>query len=97
MLVLMPGNVSRKEILFIKDRNPEREHWTGRLLSRDEAIARSGIQTVLSTSAVRAVPRRDADRKAIRQRRGRGRKRPAFSKRWPRLAVASLFHSTPAA
>ncbi|MQA28639.1 MAG: M24 family metallopeptidase [Luteitalea sp.] len=49
-LVLMPGNGSRKEILFIKDRNPEREHWTGRILSRDEAIARSGIQTVLSTS-----------------------------------------------
>jgi Xaa-Pro aminopeptidase len=50
MLVLMPGNVSRKEILFIKDRNPEREHWTGRRLSREQATARSGIQTVLSTS-----------------------------------------------
>jgi len=33
-LVLMPGNGTRREILFIKDRNPEREHWTGRLLSR---------------------------------------------------------------
>ena len=28
MLVLMPGNPSRREILFIKDRNPEREHGT---------------------------------------------------------------------
>jgi len=50
MLVLMPGNVSRKEILFVKERNPEREHWTGHLLSRDEAMARSGVRTVLSTS-----------------------------------------------
>jgi Xaa-Pro aminopeptidase len=50
MLVLMPGNANRKEILFVKDRNPEREHWTGHLLSREEAIARSGVPLVLSTS-----------------------------------------------
>lgn len=50
MLVLMPGNETRREILFIKDRNPEREHWTGHLLTRDEAREQSGIQTVLSTS-----------------------------------------------
>ncbi|HUR32900.1 MAG TPA: Xaa-Pro aminopeptidase [Vicinamibacterales bacterium] len=50
-LVLMPGNTSRREILFIKDRNPEREHWTGRLLSRDDARTRSGIATVLSINA----------------------------------------------
>ena len=52
-LVLMPGNGTRREILFIKDRNPEREHWTGRLLSRDEARARTGIATVLSIASVR--------------------------------------------
>lgn len=51
ILVLMPGNVSRREILFIKDRNPEREHWTGHLLSREDARERTGIGTVLSTSA----------------------------------------------
>jgi len=51
ILVLMPGNVSRREVLFIKDRNPEREHWTGHLLSRDEARERTGITTVLPTSA----------------------------------------------
>jgi Xaa-Pro aminopeptidase len=49
-LVLMPGNASRREILFIKDRNPEREHWTGHVLSREEAIARSGVPTVLPAS-----------------------------------------------
>jgi len=47
-LVLMPGNSTRREILFIKDRNPEREHWTGRLLSRDDAREKTGIATVLS-------------------------------------------------
>src|SRR5204863_2426164 len=42
MLVLMPGNAGRREILFIKERNPVREHWTGRRLTTDEATARSG-------------------------------------------------------
>jgi Xaa-Pro aminopeptidase len=47
MLVLMPGNGTRREILFVKDRNPDREHWTGHLLSRDEAAARSGVPMVM--------------------------------------------------
>ncbi len=51
VLVLMPGNVTRRELLFIKDRNPEREHWTGRLLSREDARERTGIATVLSSGS----------------------------------------------
>lgn len=51
ILVLMPGNTTRRELLFIKDRNPEREHWTGRLLSREDARERTGIATVLSASS----------------------------------------------
>ena len=50
MLVLMPGNETRREILFIKDRNPAQEHWTGRLLSAEEAATRTGIETVLPNS-----------------------------------------------
>ena len=50
MLVLMPGNVGRREILFIKDRNPAREHWTGHRLTSDDATARTGIDTVLSAA-----------------------------------------------
>jgi Xaa-Pro aminopeptidase len=50
ILVLMPGNVERKEILFIKPRDPVREHWEGRILSRTEAMAQSGITTVYLTS-----------------------------------------------
>ena len=34
MLVLMPGNESHREVLFIKDKNPMLEHWRGRSLSR---------------------------------------------------------------
>jgi Xaa-Pro aminopeptidase len=47
VLVLMPGNTTRRELLFIKDRNPDREHWTGRLLGRDEAREKTGVGTVL--------------------------------------------------
>ena len=43
MLVLMPGNEGRREILFIKGRNLEQEHWTGRVLGTDEAKAQTGI------------------------------------------------------
>jgi Xaa-Pro aminopeptidase len=50
VLVLMPGNVGRREILFIKERNPAREHWTGHRLTTDEATARTGIDTVLSAA-----------------------------------------------
>jgi Xaa-Pro aminopeptidase len=50
VLVLMPGNRSRREILFVTERNPEREHWNGRLLSRTEAADLTGIKTVLGRS-----------------------------------------------
>ena len=46
ILVLMPGNVTRKEILFIVEPDPMREHWEGRMLRRNEATAQSGIAAV---------------------------------------------------
>jgi Xaa-Pro aminopeptidase len=49
-LVLMPGNESCKEMLFIKARNPEHEHWNGQVLSREEAASLTGIATVLIAS-----------------------------------------------
>ncbi len=49
-LVLMPGNLHRKEILFIQPKNPRQEHWTGRVLSKDDAIAQSGIETIYLTT-----------------------------------------------
>src|SRR5262245_20200829 len=48
ILVLMPGNTTRREILFVKDRDPVREHWSGRTFSHADVTARTGIRTVLS-------------------------------------------------
>ena len=50
ILVLMPGNASRREILFVKDPDPVQEHWRGRRMTSEEARARTGIGTVLPTS-----------------------------------------------
>ncbi len=65
LLVLMPGNTTLREVLFIKDRNPVAEHWTGRLLAADEAKTRTGIETVLPTSRFEAFISAMLDRRAF--------------------------------
>src|SRR5438034_5381613 len=55
ILVLMPGNRDRKEILFVKPRDPVREHWNGHLFTGDEAIAERGSATVSVRSEVQPV------------------------------------------
>lgn len=50
ILVLMPGNRERKEVLFVREPNPVREHWNGHALTREEATAVSGVSTVLFSS-----------------------------------------------
>jgi len=54
MLVLMPGNATRREVLFVRDPDPEQEHWRGRLLSRQQATERSGIRTVMASAQFEA-------------------------------------------
>lgn len=49
-LVIMPGNKERKEFLFVSDRDPSRETWTGKILSKEEATEISGIKNVYSAS-----------------------------------------------
>lgn len=49
-LVIMPGNKERKEFLFVSDRDPARETWTGKILSKEEATEISGIKNVYSAS-----------------------------------------------
>jgi Xaa-Pro aminopeptidase len=49
-LVLMPGNETRKEMIFVQERDPRRETWTGKILSKEEVTEISGIQTVYSSS-----------------------------------------------
>src|SRR5215218_10415316 len=46
ILVLMPGNKTQKEILFVREPNPRREHWNGHSFTKEEATAESGIRTV---------------------------------------------------
>ena len=45
-LVLLPGNRSQKEILFLPPRDPAREIWTGHMIGVDEARRRTGITHV---------------------------------------------------
>ena len=49
ILVLMPGNKTQREVLFISEPNARREHWNGHLLTKEEAMAASGIGTVYHT------------------------------------------------
>ena len=63
ILVLMPGNASRREILFVKDRNLVREHWTGRLMTPPDAAEATGIDTVLNTSQFDAFAAAVLDRR----------------------------------
>jgi Xaa-Pro aminopeptidase len=46
VLVLMPGNRTRQEILFVRAPDPRREHWNGHTLTKAEATERSGVDTV---------------------------------------------------
>ena len=48
ILILMPGNRTRKEILFIREADARREHWEGHSLTPAEATARSGIAAVMT-------------------------------------------------
>lgn len=50
ILVLMPGNETRKEILFVREADARREHWIGHSLTPAEASAQSGIQTVMTAN-----------------------------------------------
>lgn len=45
ILVLLPGS-AKKAFLFIHEPNPRREHWNGHLLTKEEARALTGIETV---------------------------------------------------
>ena len=49
-LVLMPGNRTKREILFVREADARREHWNGHSLTPAEAGAASGIETVLTAS-----------------------------------------------
>ncbi|HEU4597812.1 MAG TPA: aminopeptidase P N-terminal domain-containing protein, partial [Pyrinomonadaceae bacterium] len=45
-LVLVPGNASMKEVLFLPRRNPAAETWTGHMYSAEEARRISGVSEI---------------------------------------------------
>lgn len=50
ILILMPGNKTKREILFVREADPRREHWNGHSLTPAEASEQTGIATVLTAS-----------------------------------------------
>jgi Xaa-Pro aminopeptidase len=50
ILILVPGSPRRSEVLFITPSNPRQEHYVGKFLTKEEARARTGIETVLLTT-----------------------------------------------
>ena len=82
ILVLMPGNRERTAFLFISPSNPEREHWTGHLLTPAEATAQSGIATVYPTTAFDAFMDSVLAGGAYGVPAG-SPESPAFSPHWP--------------
>ena len=53
-LVLMPQNSTYREILFLPQKDPHRELWTGKMLSNQEASQISGIENVWKASEFEA-------------------------------------------
>jgi Xaa-Pro aminopeptidase len=50
ILVLMPGNATKREVLFVREADARREHWNGHSLTPSEAAAASGVETVLTAN-----------------------------------------------
>jgi len=50
ILVLMPGNAARKEVLFVREADARREHWNGHSLTPAEATEQSGIAAVMTVN-----------------------------------------------
>ena len=46
ILVLVPGATSTREVLFVREPNPAREHREGHILTRSEVTEQSGVKTV---------------------------------------------------
>jgi Xaa-Pro aminopeptidase len=70
ILVLMPGNKKSKEILFVREPNPRREHWNGHMLTKSEATAESGIATVYHTGEFEDFVTAMFNRRPFNLRRG---------------------------
>jgi Xaa-Pro aminopeptidase len=70
VLVLMPGNKTSREVLFVREPNPRREHWNGHMLTKDEATAESGIKTVYYSGEFESFVTSMFNRRAFGLKRG---------------------------
>jgi Xaa-Pro aminopeptidase len=52
-LVMVPGDPEFAEVLFVRDRNPQQEVWTGRIPTHEEITKISGIKRVESSRGAR--------------------------------------------
>jgi Xaa-Pro aminopeptidase len=70
VLVLMPGNRKSREVLFVRQPNAQREHWNGHMLTKAEATAASGIETVHYSGEFEAFVTAMFNRRPFGLRRG---------------------------
>jgi Xaa-Pro aminopeptidase len=54
-LIMLPGEPGHQELLFTTDRDPSRERWTGRVLSREEVTAATDVREVFSARSLDAM------------------------------------------
>ena len=50
ILLMIPGSPQRSEVLFITPSNPRQEHYVGKYLSKEDARAQTGIDTIFYTN-----------------------------------------------
>jgi Xaa-Pro aminopeptidase len=53
-LIMLPGESNRRELVFASDRDPSNERWTGKIPSKDDVSAGTGITDVESFRRVNA-------------------------------------------
>jgi Xaa-Pro aminopeptidase len=66
MLALLPGNAATPEILFLPQRDPRAETWTGHMYSPEEARAVSGINEIWDARVFEAFVQGLRERRAYR-------------------------------
>jgi len=69
-LVLVPGETEHKEIIFTRDSNPSQEVWTGRIPTRDEVAAATGVKEVVSAGRLHDFLRAAMEGKAWGSQQG---------------------------
>lgn len=76
ILLLMPAAKTKKEVLFVREPNPRREHWSGHTLTKQEVTEKSSIETVYFVSELEPYL------SAMLERRPYGLRRGVVSDEW---------------